>query len=1352
MNLRKIFTLLLPCVSLMAAAQDDTVNDWIDHSSTVSVASTGACGQRVLSFSKKSDGLWVKTSGGMIRLQPLECGSVHVSYGSENSVKSYHDYVVDGAKNLSNYRAVDKHGKIVVTRTVPGIIIDKATGALTFTDSDGNPILSETQGEARFNVLTDSVKPYCRFSLSSDEALFGLGQFRDGNLNLRGKTRELIQFNTQAAVPVVNSTRGWGLIWTNPSRTIFKDSAEGMEFTSDYGNIVDYYVYGGKSLDDLVASYRRLSGTMPMLPSWALGYHQSRNRYHTDREVLDVARRMKDENIPMGSIFIDYHHWGRYGTGSFRFDEAFFPDVNKMLDSLHRDYNTHVVLTVWPSFKPGNENYEKLKSNGYILDGAKAIDGHIYDVFNPGARKMYRELFKPMLRYDIDGWFLDGPEPDHVASFLPQKTYLGDALRVRNIYPLLHSENFRQLLDEMRPDKRHYLLTRCAWAGQQRYGTAVWSGDIPTTMEELRLQIVAGLSFTATGIPYWTTDIGGYLGGNPYDEEYREVFTRWFQYGTFCPIFRNHGRRYPGDTNVANELWAYGDTVKRICSDFIKLRYRLMPYIRSISADVTLNHYTPMRLLAFDFPDDVKVHDCKDQFMFGPSFMVCPITKIGETRRAVYLPAGVDWYDYYSGEFYEGGRVIYVDAPIERIPLFVKAGSIIPVEVDGTIELDIYPGKDAEFTLYDDDGITNEYLDGKIRTTVVRWDDASEKIIGGNRFKVNVKGRLTPEKRYCLVQKKLAQGWNTWDVRSVLTHVFLPNALALDITLEDSEGKRASQFRIGDRGADAPLLRPYAHTTDGTYTKIGVNWHGADFIVESSADCLRNYICITPLSNPIGVKVVIEPKGLWKRGASVAVDSVGFNMSTPHEIVSLSGKVIGKHITTNRHRIVMSGTEPVFVNCNGADISVDSVKRMFSEIETRISDNQRHIYGEQYDCYNAMSTALCWNNIYDPSIRRVITPVSRIWSSEWFGSSDFGGFTLFCWDTYLASMMLSVIDKNLAYANAAEMTLALTESGFVPNCYYSNGFKSRDRSQPPLGSLAMLTLYRQHSDKWMLSLTYDNLLKWNNWWVENRTDQGLICPGSSPYEKVTYFRSEYEQNNRYASNLETGLDNSPMYDGVKFNETTHLLLQHDVGLTSLFVMDCDNLAEIAEILGHDSDAEMLRHRADKYRTALQSLWNDDQGIYMNRSSVDGKFNPRLSPTLFYPMLAKAPTDSLAATMLKRHLLNPDEFWGEYVIPSISRNDGAFKDNEYWRGRIWAPLNLLVYLGLRNYDCQKVRKEFAMKSENLLMKSWRENGYIFENYNAETGQGDDTLRSDKFYHWGALLGYISLIESCKISLE
>lgn len=348
MNLRFIILMLLPWITFMAAAQDDTVNDWFDHSATGTVVSDGACGQRVLSCAKKSDGVWIRTSGGMLRLQPLQCGAVHVSYGAEKAIKSYHDYVKDGTKPLSKYRVTEADGKIIISRTAPapGVVIDKATGALAFTDGDGNVILSETPGHARFDIAVDSVKPFCRFSLSSDEALYGLGQFRDGYMNLRGKTRELIQFNTQAAVPVVNSTAGWGMIWTNPSRTIFRDSADGMVFSSDYGNIVDYYVYGGKTLDELIASYRRLSGTMPMLPAWSLGYHQSRNRYHSDREVLDVARRMKDEGIPMSSIFVDYHHWGKYGTGSFRFDEAFFSDVDGMLDSLHRDYDTHMVLTV----------------------------------------------------------------------------------------------------------------------------------------------------------------------------------------------------------------------------------------------------------------------------------------------------------------------------------------------------------------------------------------------------------------------------------------------------------------------------------------------------------------------------------------------------------------------------------------------------------------------------------------------------------------------------------------------------------------------------------------------------------------------------------------------------------------------------------------------------------------------------------------------------------------------------------------------------------------------------------------------------------------------------------------------
>lgn len=748
MNIRNILILLLSCVACMAAAQDDTVNDFFGHKSSGTVAGVGATSQRVISYESRVDGLWLTTTGGAMRVQPLECGAVHISYGNEDAVRRYHDYVADGEKRLNKYKIKDNKSTIVVSNTIPGIIIDKASGALTFTDGKGNPILKESAGNARFNTVTDSVRPYCRFSLSPEEALYGLGQFRDGLMNLRGKKRELIQFNTQAAVPVINSTCGWGLIWTNPSRTLFSDSAEGMVFSSDYGNVVDYYVYSGKTLDELVASYRRLTGPMPMLPDWALGYHQSRNRYHNDREVLDVARRMKNEGIPMGSIFIDYHHWGKHHTGSFCFDEDAFPDVDAMLDSLHRDYNTHVVLTVWPCFHPESGNYREMNRKGFILGNAKAIDGYIYDVYNPEARKMYSELFQPMLKHEIDGWFLDGPEPDHVASFLPEMTYLGEAQRVRNIYPLLHSENFRNMLNKARPGKRHYMLTRCAWAGQQRYGTAVWSGDIPTTMDELRTQVAAGLNFTATGIPYWTTDIGGYLLGDPSDSEYRETFTRWFQYGTFCPVFRNHGRRAPGDTNAPNELWAYGDTVMNICKEYINLRYRLMPYIRSMAADVTFKGYTPMRLLAFDFPEDMQVRDCKDQFMYGPAFLVCPVLERGASNRSVYLPKGAGWHDYWTGEFHRGGVQINASAPLENIPLYVRAGSIIPNDSSGLTSIEIYPGADGEFALYEDDGLTTAYMEGDYAEIPVKWNDMQQELTLGK-----AKGRFNGVREFKIVLK-----------------------------------------------------------------------------------------------------------------------------------------------------------------------------------------------------------------------------------------------------------------------------------------------------------------------------------------------------------------------------------------------------------------------------------------------------------------------------------------------------------------------------------------------------------------------------------------------------------------------
>ena len=605
---------------------------------------------------------------------------------------------------------------------------------------------------------------------------------------------------------------------------------------------------------------------------------------------------------------------------------------------------------------------------------------------------------------------------------------------------------------------------------------------------------------------------------------------------------------------------------------------------------------------------------------------------------------------------------------------------------------------------------------------------------------------------YNALQRQLAQGWNTWDVRSVLTHVYMPYAFAVDLNLVDSQGKRVNRFLIGDRGNDAPRLKPYSHSYDGYYTKISVSWHGHQFMVETAAEGTRNMILITPAADNLsGAEIVVQPKTIWMRGNLVESQDARFMVGPKDKSLQVEGHILGRFSKRNRNEQFISLDAPVAICC-GADMTLQQVQAFVKSHAERFVHEKKAKYGTDYDCYNGMQTVLGWDTFYDPSVRKVISPVSRIWSSQWFASSDYGGFTLFCWDTYFAAMMFAVDNKALAYANATEITKAITEAGFVPNCYYSNGFKSRDRSQPPVGSLAVWSIYKTYHEKWFLELLYDELLTWNRWWDKNRQDQGLLCQGSSPYEKVTYFRNEYDNNTRYGAILESGLDNSPMYDEVTFDNKKHLLEQNEVGLTSLYVMDCDYLAKIAEEIGRSADAQELRARGDGYRSRMSVLWDEKDGFYYNRFTRDGKFNKRTSPTNFYPFLAKAPNAKQAKRMMKEHLLNKKEFWGEYVIPSTPRNDGAFADNEYWRGRIWGPLNFLVYMGLRNYDFPQVRKEFAEKSKRLFLQSWLKDGYVFENYNATTGQGDDTLRSDKYYHWGALLGYISLVENGLVDLD
>jgi neutral trehalase len=387
----------------------------------------------------------------------------------------------------------------------------------------------------------------------------------------------------------------------------------------------------------------------------------------------------------------------------------------------------------------------------------------------------------------------------------------------------------------------------------------------------------------------------------------------------------------------------------------------------------------------------------------------------------------------------------------------------------------------------------------------------------------------------------------------------------------------------------------------------------------------------------------------------------------------------------------------------------------------------------------AIETVMGWDTIYDPSQSRVISPVSRLWSPGW------GGYVLFGWDTFFAASLAATGDRDLAYANANEILRESTPAGFVPNYARPGNWKSFDRSEPPVGAITVLNLYRQFHDAWFLRDTFDPLLSWNRWWDQHRELDGYLVWASDAGNRPLN-PDDHAVGTLQGAKYESGLDNSPMYDDAPFHAETNKLHFADVGLMGLYVADCRALAEIADLLDKKQEAQELRTRGERYRLKLQTLWDDKTGMFLNKNLDTGISSPRLSPTNFYPLLGGAATPQQAGRMIREHLLNPHEFWGEWVIPSIARSDPAFKDQNYWRGRIWGPMNYLVYLGLKNYDQPAARSQLAEKSLALFDHEWIGSGHIHENYNALTGSGDDVSSSDRFYHWGALLGLIGYLES------
>lgn len=560
------------------------------------------------------------------------------------------------------------------------------------------------------------------------------------------------------------------LKWQAP---LSPETQNSFSFSSEAGQQVDYYFIYGKNMDEVIGGYRTLTGKAPIVPKWALGFWQSRERYKTQDEILSTVDEFRKRQIPIDNIILDWSYWKEAEWGSQDFDEARFPSPDSMIDVLHKKYNTQIMISVWPKFYEGISAYKEFEKNGWLYKRniadrqrdwiGKGYVSTFYDAFNENARKGFWELIsKKIYAKGIDAWWMDASEPDILSNVDPEKrkqqmspTALGSAAEYLNAYPLQNAKGIYEGQRATDPAKRVFLLTRSGFAGSQRYAAAIWSGDIGSTWHDMKTQIAAGVNFSMSGLPYWTMDIGGFVVPEKFErpsdvnlEEWRELMTRWSQFGAFVPLFRIHGQ-YPYReifNTASNDHPAYKSFLY-----YDKLRYRLMPYIYSLAGAAYHSDYTIMRGLVMDFPKDTAVLNIPDQYLFGPSLLINPVTGYKQTQRNVYLPRHPGWYDLYSGKWYAGGQKINAAAPYERMPVFVKAGSIIPFGPElqytsqrpaDTITLNVYAGANGSFNLYEDEETSYNYESGAFSMIPITYNDVTKTITINDR-KGSFKGMLT---------------------------------------------------------------------------------------------------------------------------------------------------------------------------------------------------------------------------------------------------------------------------------------------------------------------------------------------------------------------------------------------------------------------------------------------------------------------------------------------------------------------------------------------------------------------------------------------------------------------------------
>lgn len=538
-----------------------------------------------------------------------------------------------------------------------------------------------------------------RFEAYDDEKIFGMGQYQEKNLNKKGAILELAHRNSQASVPFFVSSRGYGFFWNNPAIGTASFGANKTEWYAKRTKKLDYFITAGDTPADIERNYSAAVGRTPMMPEFGMGYWQCKLRYRNQEELLAVAREHKRRGLPMDAIVVDFFHWTM--QGDFKFEPRDWPDPDAMVKEL-KEMGIETVVSVWPTIDERSENFGKMNANGYLVRADRGNSNHMtwmgntvfYDATHPGAQKFVWERCRE--NYYTKGiriFWLDEAEPEYGPyDFDNYRYYAGPALQCSNLYPLMYAKGFYDGLKES-GEKEIMSLVRCAWAGSQKYGVLTWSGDIHSSFRAMREQLQAGLNMGMAGIPWWTSDIGGFVGGDISDPAFKELLVRWFAWGAFCPVFRMHGERSPWyereqefinnvrqlTSGQDNEVWSFGEDNYEILKEYLFVRERMRPYIRECMKQASETGAPVMRPMFFDFPEDKVCWETEDQYMFGPDVLVAPVMEMGARQRSVYLPAGLSWTEAKTGRCYPGGSRVTVDAPLSVIPVFVREGKQIPI-------------------------------------------------------------------------------------------------------------------------------------------------------------------------------------------------------------------------------------------------------------------------------------------------------------------------------------------------------------------------------------------------------------------------------------------------------------------------------------------------------------------------------------------------------------------------------------------------------------------------------------------------------------------------------------------------